>query len=114
MANVLRIVDDMVWTDLGDEVVILKLDSGIHFGLGQVGARIWRLIADGRTPQEVLQTITAEYETTGEPVEQDIEEPISELSRGAVSASGAGWVSLLELERLTAPTTILPSRIVND
>ncbi len=45
-------------------MMILKLDSGIYFGLDQVGARIWKLIADGRTRHEVLQTITAEYETS--------------------------------------------------
>ena len=44
MTDVRRILDGMVWTALGDEVVILKLDSGIYFGLDQVGARIWRLI----------------------------------------------------------------------
>jgi len=96
MTNVLRIVDDVVWTALGDEVVILKPDSGIYFGLDQVGARIWRLIADGRTRQEVLQTITAEYETSGEPVEPDIEELISELSQAAVSAGGVTTDVIME------------------
>ncbi len=45
MTDVRRIVDDVVWTALGDDVVILKLDSGIYLGLDQVRTRIWRLIA---------------------------------------------------------------------
>ena len=43
MTEVRRILGGVVWTALGDEVMILKLDSGIYFGLDQVGARIWKL-----------------------------------------------------------------------
>ncbi len=45
MTEVRRIVDDGVCTALGDDVVILNLDSGLYFGLDQVGARICRLIS---------------------------------------------------------------------
>ena len=45
MTEVRRILDGVVWTALGDEQVILKLDSGLYFGVDQVGARIWRLIS---------------------------------------------------------------------
>jgi hypothetical protein len=88
MRNVSGISDSVVWTDLGDEVVILNLDTGIYFGLEHVGARTWKLIADGRTRQEVLQTIAVEYETSDEQAEQDLEELVGELSQeGLIKAT---------------------------
>jgi len=45
MTEVRRILGGVVWTALGDDLVILKLDPGIYLGLDRVGARIWRLIA---------------------------------------------------------------------
>ena len=81
MTNVLRIVDDVTWTDLGDEVVILKLDTGIYFGLDRVGTRIWTLIADGRKREEILQTVATQYNASPDQVERDFDELIDELSK---------------------------------
>jgi hypothetical protein len=88
MRNVLGIADGVIWTDLGDEVVILKFDSNMYFGLDRVGALTWKLIADGRTCQEVLQAIKAQYEISREQAEQDLDELIGELSQeGLIEAT---------------------------
>jgi hypothetical protein len=82
------IPEDVIWTDLSDEIVILKLDTGIYFGLDQVGARIWKLIADGRSRDQVLREITSAYETSGEQVARDFDELLSELAQeGLVKAA---------------------------
>ncbi len=88
MTNALRIVDEVTWTDLGDEVVILKLDTGIYFGLERVGARIWTLIADGRRREEILQTVATQYNASRDEVERDFDELIDELSKeGLIKAA---------------------------
>jgi Coenzyme PQQ synthesis protein D (PqqD) len=89
MTNVLGIVDDAVWTDLGDEVVILKLDAGIYFGLEQVGARIWREIAEGRTRDEIVKTVAAEYDASRDRVERDFDELVSDLSKEGLIRAAA-------------------------
>jgi hypothetical protein len=88
MRNVSGIADNVVWTDLGDEVVILNLDTNVYFGLEQLGARTWKLIVDGRTYQEVVQAIVAEYDVSGERAEQDLDELLGELSQeGLIKAT---------------------------
>jgi len=89
MTNVLRIVDDVVWTDLDDEVVILKLDTGIYFGLNRVGARIWTLIATGRRREEILQSIATQYNVSRDQVERDFDELISDLSNEGLIKTAA-------------------------
>jgi hypothetical protein len=81
------IPEDVIWTELGDEIVILKLDRGIYFGLETVGARIWTLIARGYNSGEVVTTIGSEYAVLPERVEADFADLVSELSReGLVEA----------------------------
>lgn len=57
---------------VGEETVILDLASGTYFGLDPVGARIWQLMAEGRTLAGVCATMLAEYEVTREDIERDV------------------------------------------
>ena len=50
--NTLRIGTDVVFRQLDDEAVLLNLKTGIYFGLNDVGARVWQLIADKRVLSE--------------------------------------------------------------
>jgi hypothetical protein len=47
---------------LGDEVVILSMESGAYFGLNPVAARIWELLQERRTIGSVRDILLEEYE----------------------------------------------------
>jgi len=89
MSDGFAIAGDVVWTDLGDEVVLIKLDSGIYFGLDGVGARMWALIADGRSREEIPDIVATEYGVSLERVDRDLEELIGKLSREGLIKTGA-------------------------
>src|SRR5262249_1448164 len=42
LASVVTIDPDVTFRELGGEIVILNLETGVYFGLDQWGARIWR------------------------------------------------------------------------
>lgn len=65
-------IDEQVSSDLGGEAVILNLNSGIYYGLNEVGARIWELLQQPQTVLNLRDTITTEYETSPEACEHDI------------------------------------------
>jgi hypothetical protein len=69
----LTIAARAVAREVGDEVVILDLDTGIYYGLDCVGARIWNLLSSGRTLDEVCETILAEYEVERSRLESDVD-----------------------------------------
>lgn len=71
---------DLVSTNLEDEAVILHLKEGVYFGLNQVGARIWNLLAVPRIVTEILETILKEYEVEPQRCEQDLLKLLSELN----------------------------------
>ncbi len=57
---------------VGDETVLLDLESGLYFGLDGVGKRIWESIGEGRTLGEAAAIIVAEYEVGAAQAEADV------------------------------------------
>lgn len=85
----LRASDRQLASDLGDEVVILDLDRSSYVGLDGVGARIWKLLEDGATIADLLETIVEEYEVSEEQFAADLPQILDELmARGLVQIDG--------------------------
>jgi hypothetical protein len=63
---------NQVASELGDEVVILDLASGVYHGLGNVGSRVWALIQQLATVAAVRDQLLAEYEVPAARCEEDL------------------------------------------
>jgi coenzyme PQQ synthesis protein D (PqqD) len=68
----IRILKDVVFRDLEGELVLLNLATGVYFGLDPLGTRIWALIDDGCTTDEIVSAITAEYDVDVEACRTDL------------------------------------------
>lgn len=66
-------------TDLGGEIAILHLDSGVYYSLNEAGARIWALIQGSRLVSDVLVTLVNDYEVAPQIVERDLFSFLEEL-----------------------------------
>ncbi len=64
--------NDQVSSDLGGEVAILHLKTGTYYGLDVVGARIWSLIQEPRTVEEIRDVLVSEYEVEPDRCERDL------------------------------------------
>lgn len=74
-----EIPDHVVARRVGDETVILDLESGTYFGLDPVGARIWELIAEGHTLDSICATMLEEYEVDEERLQEDVRALVQDL-----------------------------------
>jgi Coenzyme PQQ synthesis protein D (PqqD) len=63
---------DQIFSELQGEAVILDINSGVYYGLNQVGASIWNLIQDPKTVKEIRDALLAEYEVDSKACETDI------------------------------------------
>jgi hypothetical protein len=69
------------------EVVILHLDDGAYYGLNEVGTRVWQLLQEPRTPEEIAKDIVREFEVEPEQCARDIDELLRTLfEKGLVQA----------------------------
>jgi len=63
---------DQVSCDLAGEAAILNLESGAYYGLDAVGARVWHLLQEPRTVQDIRETLLMEYEVEADRCERDL------------------------------------------
>jgi coenzyme PQQ synthesis protein D (PqqD) len=71
---------NQVSSDLGGEVAILDLEGGTYYGLDAVGARIWDLIQEPKTVEEIRNVLLEEYEVESERCERDVIRLLQELA----------------------------------
>ena len=63
---------DQLWCDLAGEAAILNLKNGVYYGLDTVGSRIWNLIQEPRTVNEVRDALLEEYHVERDRCERDL------------------------------------------
>ena len=63
--------DRIFWKRFKNEIVILNIDTDYYYTLDEVGSIIWNAIADNRTVEEAVASITAEFDIDKETVAKD-------------------------------------------
>jgi len=64
---------------VGDETVLLDLESGLYFGLDNVGQCIWETVSEGKDLGETVDAVVAEYDVDKAQAEADVLEFTSKL-----------------------------------
>ena len=70
--DTLRIPDNVATRTIGNETVLLNLESGIYFGLDAVGSRFIELLESNGTLAAVYRIMLEEYEVKPEILEADL------------------------------------------
>ncbi|MBW4557535.1 MAG: PqqD family peptide modification chaperone [Trichormus sp. ATA11-4-KO1] len=71
-SSIVVAIPEQIFSDIGDEAVILHLKTGIYHGLNEVGARIWTLIQEPKAVKDIKQSILEEYEVASEECDRDL------------------------------------------
>jgi hypothetical protein len=74
-----RVSEGVVFRELEGEAVLLNLDSGMYFGLDQVGTRVWQLLAEHQRVPAVIEKMLEEYEVGREALEADVARLVAAL-----------------------------------
>lgn len=69
----------VIWKVVGDEAVFLDTRAGNYYLLNQTGARIWTLLTENKTTDEVAAIIAREFQTTPEAAKVDIAQLLESL-----------------------------------
>lgn len=76
---------NVIFKEVGDELVLLDFDGAVYYGLDEVGARIWQLLGETESVDTIVATLAAEYDATPETLRADVERLLRELAeRGLV------------------------------
>lgn len=73
--------EDVVARDVGGEMVLLDLASGLYFGLDPVGSRAWECLSENAvTLGELTDVIEATFDAPRDVIAADLERLIAQLT----------------------------------
>jgi hypothetical protein len=75
----LRIPEGILCHDFQGEMVLLNLNTGVYFGLNQVGTRAWELIQTHQSLKKVVEILLDEYEVPPDQCTQDLLELVEHM-----------------------------------
>lgn len=64
--------DDNLSSNLAGEEVVLNLVDGIYYGPNDVGTRVWALLDDPTTADEICDALCQRYEVARPTLENDV------------------------------------------
>ena len=76
--------DSVVFAELDQEAVLLNVETGVYFGLDELGTEIWNLLAKGATENEIVDRLGAEYEVEPDQLRADVREFFELLLRNGL------------------------------
>lgn len=80
-----------VSSKVGDETVILNVETGRYHGLRGTGVRVWELLGGGTTIAEIERALLEEYDVEAETCRADLLELVRDLrSAGLVEIDPDG------------------------
>ncbi len=83
-----RVKPSVLARPVGEQLVLLDLESGCYFSLNAVGAFIWHQLERGETSTAIVERIVAEYEVATAQAAADLDALLSDLiGHGLVTAS---------------------------
>jgi hypothetical protein len=63
----------------GQGAIIRDLRRGGSFGLNPLGAKVWKLLQQSMTTEQIIDQISVDFKTSRETVENDVREFIQKL-----------------------------------
>jgi coenzyme PQQ synthesis protein D (PqqD) len=76
--------------DLGDEAILLDLETETYFGLNAAGTRLWNLLTTAPSIREAFEVMLEEYAVAPDELERDMDALIDELvGRGLLRTGNA-------------------------
>jgi hypothetical protein len=71
-------------SNFSQDTVVLDETIGAYFGIGGVGVRLWALLIQPHTIDQLCRVITEEFEISAEECQSDVSEFIDQLSEAGL------------------------------
>ena len=75
----LTINEAVVYAELDNEAVLLNVETGIYFGLNDIGTRIWKLLEQSSSPEVIVTNLLDEYDVDPVKLRTDVNAFLDQL-----------------------------------
>jgi len=74
-----EISDGVIWRDLGGDVVILNVETGVYFGLDGSGGQIWRELVKHGSLEKTFESLKQQFDVETDELRHDLNELVDQL-----------------------------------
>lgn len=71
--------DIFIMSPVGDEIVLMNIETGKYLGINRVGTEVWNLLEQPKTFNQLLEEILNEFEVTKQQAEDEVKIFLSQL-----------------------------------
>lgn len=71
--------NDLLGAAVGEELLMMSIEQGSYFSLNSVGARIWELLENPTSIEELVAALTGEYDVPADTCRAEVEKFLSAL-----------------------------------
>jgi len=71
---------ELVASNIDGQIALLSINNGAYYGMDPIASRIWELIAQPRSGQEVCEQLLLEYKVSAEDCRQQVLDFLQKLS----------------------------------
>ncbi len=83
-----HIPENIHFSKVDGESVLLNTENGVFYGLDEIGTRIWELIAKYQETDSVIQQMLKEYEVKEQKLKEDVDSLLDSLiKKGLIEKS---------------------------
>jgi coenzyme PQQ synthesis protein D (PqqD) len=84
----LLVRDDVIWREVGGEIVVLDLAGDAYFTLTSSGAVLWPALVEGSTPASLAALLTSRFSLDQATAETDVRAFLEALSAHGLLEAG--------------------------
>lgn len=74
-----EISDGVIWRDLGGDVVILNIETGVYFGLNGSGGQIWRELVQHGSVEKTFESLKQQFDVEPDELRRDLDDLVNQL-----------------------------------
>jgi hypothetical protein len=74
-----RVAPNVLCRNVGDEAILVNLDTEVYLGLNAVGARMWDVLNGASSIEGAYETLLSEYEVEPRQLRADLEALLGQL-----------------------------------
>jgi len=70
---------EYVWKEIGDQVVVLHIETGRYYSLNHPGSLIWKGLIEGLSPDLIIERLCSVFDVDKPTAKKDTEEMIHDF-----------------------------------
>ena len=82
--SIVNQIEDIIASDIDDEVVMMSVENGQYYGLDSIGSRVWELIAKPIKVSKLIADLLLKYDVDRETCERDVLAFLEELHEDGI------------------------------